>query len=151
MSETEIRRMMREARELGVSFFVIAGGEPFLRPEIFEIMEDFPDILFLVFTNGLLIDERMLGRFKKQRNVVPMVSLEGHADDTDGRRGEGVHQFVQRLIGKLKSNAIFFGTSLTITRPTFDTLTDRQFVKNLVEAGCRFFLGSFLWYDVEMA
>ncbi|MCK4618168.1 radical SAM protein, partial [Candidatus Aerophobetes bacterium] len=57
MSEAEIRRMMSEARELGVSFFVIAGGEPFLRPEILEIMKDFPEILFLVFTNGLLIDE----------------------------------------------------------------------------------------------
>ena len=140
MSEAEIRRMMSEARELGVSFFVIAGGEPFLRPEIMEIMKDFPEILFLVFTNGLLIDEEMLGRFKKQRNVVPMVSLEGHAADTDGRRGEGVHQFVQKLIGKLRKQGIFFGTSLTITRPTFNTLTDHQFVKNLVEAGCRFFL-----------
>lgn len=140
MSETEIRRMMSEARELGVSFFVIAGGEPFLRSEILEIMKDFPEILFLVFTNGLLIDEEMLGRFKKQRNVVPMVSLEGHADDTDGRRGEGVHQFLQKLIGKLRKQGIFFGTSLTITRPTFNTLTDQQFVKSLVEAGCRFFL-----------
>ncbi len=140
MSEAEIRRMMSEARELGVSFFVIAGGEPFLRPEILEIMKDFPEILFLVFTNGLLIDQEMLGRFKKQRNVVPMVSLEGHADDTDGRRGEGVHQFLQKLIGRLKKQGIFFGTSLTITRPTFNTLTDHQFVKNLVQAGCRFFL-----------
>ena len=140
MSQAEIRRMMSEARELGVSFFVIAGGEPFLRPEILEIMKDFPEILFLVFTNGLLIDQKMLGRFKKQRNVVPMVSLEGHADDTDGRRGEGVHQFLQKLIGKLRKQGIFFGTSLTITRPTFNTLTDHQFVKNLVQAGCRFFL-----------
>ncbi len=140
MSEAEIRRMMSEARELGVSFFVIAGGEPFLRPEIMEIMKDFPEILFLVFTNGLLIDQEMLGRFKKQRNVVPMVSLEGHADDTDGRRGEGVHQFLQKLIGKLRKQGIFFGTSLTITRPTFNTLTGHQFVKNLVQAGCRFFL-----------
>ena len=140
MSEAEIRRMMNEAKELGVSFFVIAGGEPFLRPEILEIMKDFPEILFLVFTNGLLIEEGMLGRFKKQRNVVPMVSLEGHADDTDGRRGEGVHQFLKKLIGKLKKQGIFFGTSLTITRPTFNTLTDQQFVKSLVEAGCKFFL-----------
>jgi len=140
MSEAEIRTMMNEARELGVSFFVIAGGEPFLRPEILEIMKDFPEILFLVFTNGLLIDQEMLGRFKKQRNVVPMVSLEGHADDTDGRRGEGVHQFLQKLIGKLRKQGIFFGTSLTITRPTFNTLTGHQFVKNLVQAGCRFFL-----------
>ncbi len=140
MSEAEIRRMMSEARGLGVSFFVIAGGEPFLRPEIMEIMKDFPEILFLVFTNGLLIDQKMLGRFKKQRNVVPMVSLEGHADDTDGRRGEGVHQFLQKLIGKLRKQGIFFGTSLTITRPTFNTLTGHQFVKNLVQAGCRFFL-----------
>ncbi len=140
MSEGEIRRMMSQARELGVSFFVVAGGEPFMRPEILDIMKDFPEILFLVFTNGLLIDEGMLTRFKRQRNVVPMVSLEGHAEDTDGRRGQGVHEFLQTLIRKLKDKGIFFGTSLTITRPTFRPLTEHQFVKELVRAGCKFFL-----------
>ncbi len=140
MSEAKIRGMMSEAKELGISFFVIAGGEPLMHPEILDITKDFPEVLFLIFTNGLLLDDKMFMRLKKIKNVIPLVSLEGHAVDTDGRRGEGVYGRLQDIIRKLKRKDIFFGTSLTITRPTFDTLTDHHFVENLVKAGCKFFL-----------
>jgi len=140
MSEAKIRGMMEEAKRLGISFFIIAGGEPFMRPEILDITKDFPEILFLLFTNGLLIDDKILLRLKKQKNIIPMVSLEGHTEDTDGRRGHGVHDILQNLIGKFKSKGIFFGLSLTITRTTFQVLTDYHFVKNLVKRGCKFFL-----------
>jgi len=46
--------------ELGISFMVIAGGEPLVRQEILDITRDFPEIIFLVFTNGLLINEETL-------------------------------------------------------------------------------------------
>lgn len=140
MGEAKIRGMMEEAKKLGISFFIIAGGEPFMRPEILDITKDFPEILFLLFTNGLLIDDKILLRLKKQKNIIPMVSLEGHTEDTDGRRGHGVHDILQNLIGKFKSKGIFFGLSLTITRTTFQVLTDYHFVKNLVKRGCKFFL-----------
>lgn len=140
MTEGEIRRMMHEAKELGISFFVLAGGEPLIRPEILHITEDYPEILFLMFTNGLLIDEPVLERLSHQKNLIPLVSLEGYARDTDERRGKGVYDRLQRIIRKLKSKSIFFGTSLTITRDTFNTLTDVGFVGGLAGLGCRFFL-----------
>jgi 2-iminoacetate synthase ThiH len=34
MSEVKIRSIIEEAKELGVSFFVLAGGEPFVRQQI---------------------------------------------------------------------------------------------------------------------
>jgi MoaA/NifB/PqqE/SkfB family radical SAM enzyme len=136
----KIRGIFSEAKELGVSFFVLAGGEPFLRPGLLELTAEFSDLLFLIFTNGLLIDDGVLKQLKKQKNVVPMVSLEGQAKDTDNRRGEGVYEFLERMIRRLSRNGIFFGTSLTITRPTFSTLTDYGFIQNLAEAGCKFFL-----------
>jgi hypothetical protein len=33
---------------------MIAGGEPLMRPEILDISGDFPEITFLVFSNGRL-------------------------------------------------------------------------------------------------
>ena len=56
------------------------------------------------------------------------------------RRGEGIYEFLEGMIKKLSRNGIFFGTSLTITRPTFATLTDYGFIQNLAQAGCKFFL-----------
>jgi MoaA/NifB/PqqE/SkfB family radical SAM enzyme len=138
-SET-IRRVVRQAGELGVSFFVVAGGEPFLRPELLGIAGEFKKMLFLVFTNGLLIDRGIVESLKRLKNVVPLVSLEGQADDTDLRRGEGVHDNLERVIGALKKNGIFFGTSLTVTRPTFSSLTDPAFIGDLITKGCKFFL-----------
>lgn len=140
LSTEKIRDIFSEARELGVSFFVLAGGEPFLHPDLLELTTEFSDLLFLVFTNGLLIDDKVLKQLKRQKNVVPMVSLEGQAKDTDNRRGEGVYEFLEKMIQRLRRNGIFFGTSLTITRPTFSTLTNYQFIKKLSKAGCRFFL-----------
>jgi MoaA/NifB/PqqE/SkfB family radical SAM enzyme len=140
LSKEEIRSIFSEAKELGVSLFVIAGGEPFLRPELLELTAEFSDLLFLVFTNGMLIDDTMLKQLKRQKNVVPMVSLEGQITETDERRGEGVYEFVENVIKKLHRNGIFFGTSLTITRSTFSTLTNYHFVQRLARAGCKFFL-----------
>jgi MoaA/NifB/PqqE/SkfB family radical SAM enzyme len=70
----EVRSIIRQAAELGVSFFVIAGGEPLVRPEIMDIARDFPNAVFLLATNGTLLDRRMIGRLLEKRNVVPILS-----------------------------------------------------------------------------
>lgn len=140
ISSDRMRTIIKEARDLGVSFFVLAGGEPFMRQEILDITKDFPEIIFLVFTNGLLIDEGMLQSLKRQKNVIPLISLEGYEKETDKRRGEGVYSSLQKLMSKMRQENIFFGTSLTLTRPDLERLTSAPFIKTLLEAGCKFFL-----------
>jgi hypothetical protein len=56
MSEDKLRSIFAEARELGISFAVLAGGEPLVRPEILDITQQYPEIISLMFTNGTLID-----------------------------------------------------------------------------------------------
>lgn len=140
LTAERMQSIVSEAKELGVSFFVVAGGEPFMRPELLDITAAFPEMIFLVFTNGLLIDEKMLTRFKKQKNVVPLISLEGFKAETDGRRGAGVYAQVLQIMAKLQNQGVFFGSSLTLTRENFDTLTSESFVQQLVTQGCKFFL-----------
>jgi len=139
MSEDRLRSIITEAHELGISFMVIAGGEPLVRQEILNIAGEFPDIIFLIFTNGLLINDQALVRLKKQKNTVPIISLEGYEADTDERRGKGVYEQLQRIIEKLRSKNIFFGTSLTLTRSNFADITDTQFIKRLTGLGCKLF------------
>jgi MoaA/NifB/PqqE/SkfB family radical SAM enzyme len=140
LSEQKLRSITDEAKELGVSFFVIAGGEPLMRPEFTEIMKDYPEIIFLVFTNGLLINEQMINTFKTHRNIVPLLSLEGNQDDTDQRRGEGTYQVLHQTMQRMNQKDIFFGTSLTLTRYNFTTILDNGYTKSLVDSGCKFFL-----------
>jgi MoaA/NifB/PqqE/SkfB family radical SAM enzyme len=139
MSEDKLRSVIAEAKELGISFIVIGGGEPLVRSEIQGIIKDFPEIIFLVFTNGLLIDEKLSTKLKEQKNLVPVISLEGYEEDTDQRRGKGVYERLQGVIKKIKGKGIFWATSLTVTNSNFATVTDEQFIGKLVDQGCKLF------------
>lgn len=139
MSEDKLRSIIAEGKELGISFMVLAGGEPFIRKEILDITKDFPEIIFLVFTNGLLIDDDLLTKLKRQRNLVPAISIEGYVEETDERRGEGVFKRLQIIMKKIKSYGIFWSVSITVTRSNFDTVTDYQFIRDLANLGCKLF------------
>jgi MoaA/NifB/PqqE/SkfB family radical SAM enzyme len=142
MNDSKMKETIREARELGVSFMVLAGGEPLVRKEIIDIIGEFKDVMFFVFTNGTMIDETLADRLRNLRNLVPIISLEGHRAETDMRRGSGVYEHLTEVIGRLKQRNIFFGTSITITSTNFTTVTDKIFVKELNKLGCRLFFFS---------
>jgi len=137
MSDEKLRSTVAEAKDIGVSVMVIGGGEPMMRPEIIDITSEFPEVIFLVFTNGLLLDEEKLDRIQKNRNFVPVISLEGDRAGTDFRRGEGVYAGLEKIIRKLKKRNIFWSVSLTLTRLNYDTVMEDTFVSNLVNQGCK--------------
>jgi MoaA/NifB/PqqE/SkfB family radical SAM enzyme len=139
MSAAKLRETIREAKELGVSIVLLAGGEPLTRPEVLEITQDYPEIIFPLFTNGTLIDEEVVKQFKKQRNIIPVLSLEGRRAETDARRGEGTYYRVIKAMELMQREGIFFGTSITVTRQNFMAATDEFLVKKLIHTGCRLF------------
>jgi len=139
LSGARLREILGEAEELGIRFLVIAGGEPFLRPDLLELTRAFPRLLFLVFSNGLLIQAKTVHELARQRNVVPVLSLEGYAEDTDLRRGNGVYSRLQALLPQLKRRGIFFSVSLTVTRGNLASVTEERFIRGLVQRGCRLF------------
>jgi MoaA/NifB/PqqE/SkfB family radical SAM enzyme len=140
LSEDKLRSVFAEARELGISFAVIAGGEPLVRPEILDITEKHPQIISLLFTNGTLIDDALLARFRAQRHLVPVISIEGYQEDTDGRRGQGVYDYLQTILPKLQERGIFYAVSMTVTRSNYATVTGEPFIENLIRLGCQFFV-----------
>ena len=135
----EVTDILKQAREVGMSFIVVAGGEPFARKDFLEITKSYPEMIFLVFTNSLLMDEVIIDEIKKQRNVIPVLSIEGHIKQTDNRRGAGVFDSVRTVIEDLKRESIFFGISFTMTRKNFNSVTDEAFVHELVEQGSKLF------------
>lgn len=139
LDTAKIMDILNQAKELGISFIVVAGGEPFVREDFLKVIKAFPEMIFLVFTNGILIDNELLVQIKRHKNVVPLISIEGHPEQTDFRRGEGIYKRLKDVMGKLNKNSIFFGTSLTVTRQNFDLITDESFVTDLVKKGCKLF------------
>ena len=96
-------------------------------------------MIFLVFTNGTLIDGEFMGRIDGQRNLVPVISMEGWQHDTDGRRGEDVYRHLAGTISRVKRSGLFWSVSLTVTRHNFDTITEKPFIEFLHGLGCKLF------------
>ena len=140
MSAEKLRSVIGEASELGTSVVLIAGGEPLVRPEIISITADYPDIVFPMFTNGLLLNDALIGNLRRQKNLVPVISLEGGMIETDSRRGGGVFANVLRVMDKLAAKRVFYGTSITVTRENFDTVTSGGFIQGLVDKKCGVFI-----------
>jgi MoaA/NifB/PqqE/SkfB family radical SAM enzyme len=139
MSDAELRRVLTEARDMGVSVVALAGGEPLTRPEILDIAADLPEVLFTVITNGSLLDDAMLDKLERSRNVVPVISLEGFERETDRRRGDGAYARALDTMARMQARDLFFGTSIMVTRPNFALTTSRMFVRDLVQRGSRLF------------
>ncbi len=139
INEEKFINILNEAKELGISIILLAGGEPLMRPDLLKATKLFPETVFPIFTNGTLIDEDYINTFKTQKNLIPILSIEGFEQITDNRRGKGVYQAIKEAVEKFQSKSIFFGISLTITRMNFDTITNKHFIMDFVNSGCGLF------------
>jgi MoaA/NifB/PqqE/SkfB family radical SAM enzyme len=139
LKRERLQEILQEANKLGISIVMLAGGEPLVRRDLMEVTALFPEIVFPLFTNGLLIDDFLVQRFQAQKNVVPVISLEGYAEDTDERRGKGVYAHLRKIISRMEGRGIFLGVSLTVTGENYDLVTEESFLGELVSSGARVF------------
>jgi MoaA/NifB/PqqE/SkfB family radical SAM enzyme len=139
MSQTRTSELLAEAKHLGVSVVLLAGGEPLLRPDLLDQIAQRPEILFLLFTNGSLLDEARIARLRRLPQVIPVLSLEGGEAETDERRGGGTYEHVTAAMDRLHKGGTFFGTSATLTRRNFNQATDEAHLQGLINRGCRLF------------
>ena len=137
MSADEWRSVFRQARDAGVCFIIIVGGEPLLRPVVLNAASEFPEILFPVFTNGTLITDQYLSLFDKHRNLVPILSLEGDRGATDERRGQGIYETLLGCMTRMKERGLLFGISITVTAENMRDVTDDSFIQEMQMQGCR--------------
>ena len=86
LSTGEWQAIFREAEDLGVSFIMLAGGEPLLRWDVFEAAGEMKNLLFPIFTNGTYMDDTTFAQLDKCRNLIPVLSIEGDREITDARR-----------------------------------------------------------------
>ncbi|MFW9821175.1 MAG: radical SAM/SPASM domain-containing protein [Candidatus Thorarchaeota archaeon] len=129
--------IIKEAKELGVFAFIIAGGEPFLLPNLLKISEQFRDNLFLIFTNGTMLRTQDIEKLKRLRNTIIMVSIEGDQDLTDNRRGSGVYEKVVKTINELDNKGVISGISVTINRKNVKYWMKFKNIDDLISRGIR--------------
>ena len=137
LSSEEWLRIFEEADELGISFILLAGGEPMLRRDIIEAAGKKPGILFPIFTNGTFMDEQYFKLFDKKRNLLPIMSIEGEKEITDARRGPGIYDKLISNMDELHRRGLIFGASVTVTTENIKEVTSDSFLQKLSDRGCK--------------
>lgn len=137
LSVEKWNELFHEASKLGIPFALLAGGEPLLRKDVIETAAKHKDILFPIFTNGTMINEAYLALFHQNRNLVPILSLEGKEEKTDVRRGKGTYQKLITVMDELKKKHIFYGASITVTIENIEEVSSDTFLNELYERGCK--------------
>ena len=127
-------KLIREAKEMGNRFFGIVGGEPFMHPQLFEILEQHADCYFQIFTNGQLITEEKAKRLFKLGNVTPLISVEGNEIVSNERRGrEDVYNKTMQGIHNCLNQNLITGVCTSVCQSNIDDLVNEQWIDRLIE------------------
>jgi MoaA/NifB/PqqE/SkfB family radical SAM enzyme len=130
-------KLMQEAKELGIYFIVVSGGEPTIYPHLFDIFKKHNDMAFMFYTNGSLINEKYAERLAEVGNAVPCISVEGFKEKTDWRRGEGAWDRVIKAMDNLKRAGVPFGYSVTETSKNVEEVLSDEFVDFMIDKGAK--------------
>jgi MoaA/NifB/PqqE/SkfB family radical SAM enzyme len=130
-----VDRIVTEAKEMGLRFFVISGGEAFTRKDLLDLYEKHNDSAFQIYTNGSLLNEPTVARLAELGNVMPCISVEGFEKETDERRGKGHFKRIMSAMDRLRDTGVLFGFSATSTRNNTDVLLSDEFIDLMVEKG----------------
>ena len=137
LSGEEWASVFKQARELGVSFILLAGGEPMLRRDVIEAAGSMQDLLFPIFTNGTFLNDRYLRLFDRCRNLIPVFSIEGGREATDARRGSGIYDRLIANMDLFHEKGLLFGASVTVTTENLREVTSPEFLRTLTDRGCK--------------
>ncbi|QDU82250.1 pyrroloquinoline quinone biosynthesis protein PqqE [Polystyrenella longa] len=139
-----MNKLIGEAKEMGNSFFGIVGGEPFMHPELLDIIAAHPDCYFQVFTNGQFITDEKAKRLKELGNVTPLISVEGNETVSDQRRGrEGVLNKTMEGIQNCLNHKVFTGVCTSLCQTNYKDLLQESWVDRLIEMGVMY-----TWFHV---
>ncbi len=77
-------RLAEEAKKEGLLYLLLTGGEPLAWPQFWELYDNLSEMGFLITlnTNGSLIDEEAIKRFKENPPIRINITLYGHGDES---------------------------------------------------------------------
>jgi MoaA/NifB/PqqE/SkfB family radical SAM enzyme len=137
-----LNRTINNARDHGNSFFGILGGEPFMHPELLDLLAQHPDCYFQVFTNGQFITEKVARALRQIGNATPLVSIEGSSTVSDERRGKkDVLNKTLRGLQNCLEQKLLTGVATSLCQTNLDDLLSEAWLNRLIEMGVHY-----TWY-----
>jgi MoaA/NifB/PqqE/SkfB family radical SAM enzyme len=115
LSTAEAKKVIDDSQKLGVAIMAFTGGEPLVRPDIYELVAhvDQARTMPILFTNGLLLSEENVARLAEAGLYSLFVSLDSPiAAEHDRCRGmPGLFDTAVAGLEKARDAGIFVGIS----------------------------------------
>jgi len=127
LSTEDVFAVMDDLKAFGVPVLILSGGEPLLRPDIFEVSRHAKDMGFYVglSTNGTLIDEKTADAIADVDYNYVGVSLDGIGATHDAfRRREGAFDASLAGIRRCRARGLKVGIRFTMTLDNARELPD---------------------------
>jgi len=139
-----MHKLVREAKAMGNVFFGIVGGEPFMHPQLLDMLGAHPDCYFQVFTNGQFITDERAKRMRQLGNVTPLISVEGNEVVSDQRRGRrGVLSKTMEGVRNCLEHKVFTGVCTSLCQTNIDDLLTEEWIDRLIAMGVMY-----TWFHV---
>src|SRR5947208_26286 len=137
-----LNRTILDAKRHGNAFFGILGGEPFLHPQLLDLLAAHPDCYFQLFTNGQFITEKIANRLRKLGNATPLISIEGREITSDQRRGKkDVFNKTMRGLEHCLRARLLTGVATSVCQSNIDELLTVQWLQELIDRGAHYEIG----------
>lgn len=129
LSTDQWLRVVDSGVHLGMMLFSIGGGEPMLRPDLYQIIRRARDqgVSVHLCTNGLLLNSENVARLRESKVNTVSVSIESPvAEVHESLRGKGTYEPAVEGIRRLRAEApdIHVGINMVITALSFRTMAD---------------------------
>ena len=130
MSTDTIKKLVDEAKIMGCKRFVFSGGEPFTRPDIWELIEYCNGLQVEILSNASLLTEEMIKKLSEFKQVFAIkISLDGISTHDDTRLGSN-HEDVVKKLKLLKK----YGMNVVVnTEVTKHSMPDLIMLYNLLK------------------
>ena len=137
-----LNRTILDAKKHGNCFFGILGGEPFMHPEVMQLLREHPDCYFQIFTNGQFITDKIAGELADIGNATPLISIEGREITSDERRGkkEVFNRTMRGLDASLRAG-LLTGVATSVCQTNIDELLTESWLDELIARGVHY-----AWY-----
>src|SRR5919106_815199 len=137
-----LRRVIADAKRQGNSFFGILGGEPFMHPQLLDILAEHQDCYFQIFTNGQLITDEVARELRRLGNATPLVSIEGTQIVSDQRRGRlNVLNHTLAGLDRCIEQRLLVGVATSVCQSNIGELVREEWLRALIDRGVHY-----AWY-----
>ena len=103
----DAKKIVDQVSDFGATFFGITGGQPFLRKDLFEILDyaTKKGLNTSIITDGRLINEETFNKIIKNQTKIS-ISIDGTEETNDAIRGKGAYKAAVSAIEKFSKEKL---------------------------------------------